>query len=80
MTDALQERSYALLPDASVQDSSDNTVYRETVYFAGNTRIQQIEPRFERFLPTSTYDPHKLGALGDTNASLQSAAYATGSG
>lgn len=60
MTDALRERIYALLPDASVQDSSDNTVSMETIYFAGSTRIQQIEPRFERFLPTSTEDPYEL--------------------
>ena len=60
MTDALQERSYALLPDASVQDSSDNTVFIETIYFAGSTRMQQIEPRFERFLPTSTEDTYEL--------------------
>ena len=60
MTDALQERSYALFPDASVQDSSDNTALIETIYFAGNTRMQQIEPRFERFLPTSTEDPYEL--------------------
>ena len=60
MTDALREHSYALLPDASVQDSSDNTVYMETIYFAGSTRTQQIEPRFERFLPTSTEDPYEL--------------------
>ena len=60
MTDTLQERSYALLPDASVQDSSDNTVYVDTIYFAGSTRMQQIEPRFERFLPTSTEDPYEL--------------------
>lgn len=60
MTDALQERSYALLPDASVQDSSDNAVYVETIYFTGSTGMQQIEPRFERFLPTSTEDPYEL--------------------
>ena len=60
MTDAMQEHSYALLPDASVQDSSDNTVHRETIYFAGSTRIQQFEPRFERFLPSSTDDPYEL--------------------
>lgn len=60
MTDALQERSYALLPDALVQDSSDNTIYVETIYFAGSTRMQQIEPRFEQFLPTSSEDPYEL--------------------
>jgi hypothetical protein len=60
MTDALQERSYALLPDASVQDSSNNAIYADTIYFAGNMRMQQIETRFERFLPTSTEDPYEL--------------------
>ncbi len=60
MTDALQERSYSLLPDASVQDSSDNTVFVEAIYFAGSTRMQQVEPRFERFLPISTEDPYEL--------------------
>lgn len=60
MTDALQERSYALHPDASVQDSSDNASFVETIYFAGSLRMQQNEPRFERFLPTGTDDPYEL--------------------
>ncbi len=60
MTDTLQGRPYAFLADASVQDSSDNAVYLDTVYFAGSTRIQQIELQFERFLPTSTEDPYEL--------------------
>lgn len=58
--DPLQEKSYALLPDPSIQDSSGNTVRLDTIYFMGSSRMSTDKPKFERFLPSGTENPYKL--------------------
>ena len=58
--DPLQERTYALLPDPTIQDSSGNPVLLDTLYFMGSSRKATDEPKFERFSPRGTENPYKL--------------------
>lgn len=59
-TDPLQERTYAVLPDPSIQDSSGNTVRMDSIFFMATLRESSSVPVFEKFLPASTGSPYQL--------------------
>ena len=50
-TDSLTDQTYLLRPDPIISDSSGNRIRSETAYFAGRSRSDTTEVRFEGFLP-----------------------------
>ncbi|MCY4205870.1 MAG: Ig-like domain-containing protein [Bacteroidetes bacterium] len=60
-TESLQELSYTLLPDLTVQDSSGNIIRMDTVYFTGRRLEETLEmPKFQKFLPDDMENPYQL--------------------
>ena len=51
LTDSLDDRTWSLLPDATLSDSSGNGIAAERAYFAGRVREDTTRLRFVGFLP-----------------------------
>ena len=64
-TDELDERTYKLVPDAQLADSSGNMLAVDTIYFAGRNRPDTTLVRFQGFLPADNSDlgPHDVPSI-----------------
>ncbi len=60
IVDSLKEVSYSLIPGATVQDSSGNTVHPDTMYFNGSEDQVDRVPEFIEFLTTDESTPDQL--------------------
>ncbi len=60
MSDTLQEQTYRLFPDVSVQDSTGNSVRPDPTFFMGNLQMITTEPQFQHFLTANSENPYRL--------------------